>query len=117
LPVGLEDLVKKTLAKDPQDRPPTARALRNALSAHARTVAPEMPVHATRHSERPLPLVSRSKRPTLELVRDSSIPPPAFPGGSAPRPPATRKNAKSPGVRVSPDSSRKPPPPPPKRRK
>jgi len=117
LPVGLGELVKKTLAKDPEDRPPTARALRNALSAHARSTAAEGPAHNTRHTERPLPLVSRSKRPTLELVRDSSIPPPAFPGDSAARPGRpVRRQARSPGVRVSPDSSRKPPPPP-KRRK
>ena len=120
LPVGIEELVKKTLAKDPQDRPPSARALRNALSAYLRpSSAPSPGPTARQGTVPPLPLVSKSKKPTLELVRDSSVPPPPFPSGTDrggnPSPPRPGK-PKSPGVKLSPSSKKRPPPPPRKRK-
>ncbi|MGE0323649.1 MAG: protein kinase [Polyangiaceae bacterium] len=120
LPVGIEELVKKTLAKDPQDRPPSARALRNALSAYLRPSSAPSPPATRQGTVPPLPLVSKSKKPTLELVRDSSVPPPPFPSGNAPAssqpsPPRPGK-PKSPGVKLSPSSKKRPPPPPRKRK-
>ncbi|MCA9626861.1 MAG: serine/threonine protein kinase [Myxococcales bacterium] len=123
LPVGLEELVKKTLEKDPADRPPSARALRNALSAYLRpSSAPSPGPNRRPQTVPPLPLVSKSKKPTLELVRDSSVPPPPFPPGNAPpsagnKPGSPRPaKPKSPGVKLSPSSKKRPPPPPRKRK-
>jgi eukaryotic-like serine/threonine-protein kinase len=92
LPPDIEALVMAALAKDPEERPPTAHAMAAVLTTYCRVG--RLPSIAPRKlSEAPIPLVARAKhrdslpevpapvrtsRPKLELVMsDSTIPPPA----------------------------------------
>ncbi len=106
LPVGVEELVHRALAKDPEDRPHSARSLRAALSSFVGQ-PPEREARAASHrasqTEPPLPLVAKSKRPALELVSDSTAPPPPTKMAVPPSAPGRR-------IDPAPSSERRPPP-------
>ncbi len=89
IPRDLEAIVKRTLAKDPDERPATARALKKELLAFVPKLRSSSAPPPATLSEAPLPLISQrspklptdapapaSKRPTLELVVEPSVPPP-----------------------------------------
>ena len=84
IPESLSDLVMAALAKDPDDRPSSARVMQDALAPLCRvqrlaSIAPGW------ETERPIPLVAKApkpaaeepkKKPRLELVVEpSEIPP------------------------------------------
>ncbi len=88
VPPELDLLVRRAMAKDPAKRPQSAREMERALVPFAHALhEPRAAVRTgVQESVPPLPLVSRpspdgdapasSGRMTLELVSDSSIPPP-----------------------------------------
>ncbi len=87
LPTGLEELVRKTLEKDPFDRPQSARLLARALTSFVRETSSPRRRPSVSATEPPLPLVAKvgadqapdSNKPRLQLVQQSE-PPPAIPG-------------------------------------
>lgn len=91
IPPALESIVRRALAKDAEDRPPTAADFARALETFlpARERLPSIPAHLP--SDAPLPLVAKPHeasprapaRPALTLVTDSERPPgpPAAPRG------------------------------------
>lgn len=78
LPERIDALLVSTLAKDPDDRPASAREMLDVLSGYCRSeytrsIAPRS------MSEVPIPLVAApkpAKKPTLQLVVEPSEPPP-----------------------------------------
>lgn len=91
----LERIVESALAKDPRERPSSARELMTLIAPFTETgalpsvlppAAAEEPILLTKREAAPLPL---SKKPKLILVREPSIPPPAsassWPPPSKPR--------------------------------
>ncbi len=84
-PAELELVVRRALAKDRRQRHQTAREMLRDISPFV--VGPNPQHHDERHSAPPLPLVSRASdpdaapvsstgRPLLQLVSESSVPPP-----------------------------------------
>lgn len=78
LPLGLSELVHRTLRKNPDERPQTATQLKNALlrySAEAPPISSRRELASDRKSAEAIPLVSK-RSPKLQLARQSSVPPP-----------------------------------------
>ncbi|MBL8799855.1 MAG: protein kinase [Planctomycetia bacterium] len=75
LPADLADLVHWLLAKRPEDRPPSAQAVVEALRAleRDRAVPLAVPVAEAIQTERPLPAVSPGSLPELGASRDSVL--------------------------------------------
>jgi serine/threonine protein kinase len=76
IPPGLEATVLSALAKDPDDRPQTARAMYEELVHYCLTTPSSIP--APRVSERPIPLIAKGAKKKLELILTPPPPAPDF---------------------------------------
>jgi tRNA A-37 threonylcarbamoyl transferase component Bud32 len=116
-PAALEDVVTRMLAKRPEDRPPSAMAVRQALSvvdargrhdrARSPTIAASPPGGAGRPAPPPPPMVAG---PTGSRAAGPPAPTSVGPGGAGRSPSVGAGGA---GRPAAPNNAYRPPPPPP----